>query len=134
MAIVHLALGSIWLPFLWAAFMSSATRLSVSTRRSGGLAAADAERSTIGARPPSPCGRGVSGAIAWRSLLTRFRDARSALETFTGAGVGLAAVLVPTLTARHRRQRRCPRWRSGAVGGAVHVGQQLRVGRPAGHV
>jgi hypothetical protein len=48
MALVHLALGSIWLPFLWAAFMSSAIRLSVSTRRSGGLDTADAER--VGAR------------------------------------------------------------------------------------
>ena len=66
---------------------------------SGGLDTADAERSTLGRlRRAAACGRGVSGAIAWRSLLTRFRTPRTALETFTGAGVGLAAVLVPTLT------------------------------------
>jgi ABC-2 type transport system permease protein len=98
MAVVHLVLGSIWLPFLWAAFMSSAIRLSVSTRRSGGLDTADAEDSTLGRLVRRACGRGVRGAIAWRSLLTRFRTPRTALETFTGAGVGLAAVLVPTLT------------------------------------
>jgi hypothetical protein len=78
--------------------MSSATRLSVSTRRSGGLDTADARRSMLGRAARRLCGRGVTGAIAWRSLLTRFRTPRTALETFTGAGVGLAAVLVPTLT------------------------------------
>jgi ABC-2 type transport system permease protein len=98
MALVHLALGSVWLPFLWAAFMSSAVRLSVSTRRSGGLDTPDAARSVLGRLARRLCGHGVSGAIAWRSLLTRFRTPRTALETFTGAGVGLAAVLVPTLT------------------------------------
>src|SRR5688572_10499985 len=97
-AVVHLLLGSAWLPLLWAAFMSSAIRLSVSTRHSGGLDTADAERSTLGRVARRACGRRVSGAIAWRSLLTRFRTPRTALETFTGAGVGLAAVLVPTLT------------------------------------
>ena len=54
-------------------------------------------------------------AIAWRSLLTRFRTPRTALETFTGAGVGLAAVLVPTLTR-------------GTVGsGAVLVGGAVQL-------
>jgi hypothetical protein len=61
------------------------------------------------------CGRGVSGAIAWRSLLTRFRTPRTALETFTGAGVGLAAVLVPTLT------------RDTAGSGAVLVGGAIQL-------
>jgi hypothetical protein len=37
------------------------------------------------------------GAIAWRSILVRFRTPRTALEAVTGAGVGLGAVLVPTL-------------------------------------
>jgi hypothetical protein len=57
----------------------------------------------------------VSGAIAWRSLLTRFRTPRTALETFTGAGVGLAAVLVPTLT------------RDTAGSGAVLVGGAVQL-------
>jgi ABC-2 type transport system permease protein len=98
MALVHLVLGSWWLPFLWVAFMSSATRLATSTRRAGGLDTGDVERTTFGRMARRACGTGVVGAIAWRSLLTRFRTPRSALETFTGAGVGLAAVLVPTLT------------------------------------
>ena len=56
-----------------------------------------------------------TGAIAWRSILTRFRTPRTALETFTGAGVGIAAVLVPTLLSDDAG--------SGAVlvGGAVQL-------------
>ena len=61
------------------------------------------------------CGSGGAGAIAWRSLLTRFRTPRTALETFTGAGVGLAAVLVPTLL------------RDAAGGGAVLVGGAIQL-------
>ena len=97
-ALLHVLLGSWWLPFLWVAFISSATRLSSSTRSSGGLDSGQVDRSTLGRLTRRACGTGVSGAIAWRSLLTRFRTPRTALETFTGAGVGLAAVLVPTLT------------------------------------
>jgi hypothetical protein len=97
-ALVHLVLGSWWLPFLWVAFVSSATRLSSATRASGGLDSGQVERSLLGRLARRACGTGVSGAIAWRSMLTRFRTPRTALETFTGAGVGLAAVLVPTLT------------------------------------
>jgi ABC-2 type transport system permease protein len=115
MAVVHLLLGSAWLPLLWAAFMSSAIRLSLSTRRSGGLDTADAQRSSLGRLARRACGSGVSGAIAWRSLLTRFRTPRTALETFTGAGVGLAAVLVPTLT------------RDTAGSGAVLVGGAVQL-------
>ena len=36
------------------------------------------------------CGSGAIGSVAWRGVLTRFRTPRTALETFTGAGVGLA--------------------------------------------
>ena len=114
-AILHLVLGSAWLPLLWAAFMSSAIRLSLSTRPSGGLDTADAQRSNLGRLARRACGSGVSGAIAWRSLLTRFRTPRTALETFTGAGVGLAAVLVPTLT------------RDTAGSGAVLVGGAVQL-------
>ena len=79
--------------------MSSATRCRPSTRGvPAGSTPADAERTTLGRSARTACGSGVVGAIAWRSLLTRFRTPRTALETFTGAGVGLAAVLVPTLT------------------------------------
>ena len=61
------------------------------------------------------CGSGGAGAIAWRSILTRFRTPRTALETFTGAGVGLAAVLVPTLL------------RDAPGGGAVLVGGAIQL-------
>ena len=61
------------------------------------------------------CGSGGAGAIAWRSLLTRFRTPRTALETFTGAGVGLAAVLVPTLL------RDAPGSGAVLVGGAIQL-------------
>jgi hypothetical protein len=61
------------------------------------------------------CGAGGAGAIAWRSILTRFRTPRTALETFTGAGVGLAAVLVPTLL------------RDAPGGGAVLVGGAIQL-------
>ena len=111
-------------------------------RRSGCRSRPDGR---AGSTPPTPsarrsaalarraCGRGVSGAIAWRSLLTRFRTPRTALETFTGAGVGLAAVLVPTLTRDTVG--------SGAVlvGGAVQLavlfmsGNSFGSRRAAGH-
>ncbi len=45
----------------------------------------------------------------------RFRTPRTALETFTGAGVGMAAVLVPTLV------------RDDAGSGAVLVGGAVQL-------
>jgi hypothetical protein len=115
----HLALGAIWLPILAAAFQSTTQALTVSTR--GGSSPRTATTSPL----PAPtmlhrifrraCGSGGAGAIAWRSVLTRFRTPRTALETFTGAGVGLAAVLVPTLL------------RDAPGGGAVLVGGAIQL-------
>ena len=48
-------------------------------------------------------------------MLTRFRTPRTALETFTGAGVGLAIVLVPVLSA------------DGVGAGAVLVGGAVQL-------
>ncbi|HEX4981997.1 MAG TPA: hypothetical protein VFV63_09880 [Ilumatobacteraceae bacterium] len=116
----HLALGVLWLPILAAAFQSTTQALTMSTRH-GPHAATSTSLSPL----PSPstlrrfvrraCGTGGSGAIAWRSILTRFRTPRTALETFTGAGVGLAAVLVPTLL------------RDAPGGGAVLVGGAIQL-------
>jgi len=97
-AIVHLVLGSLWLPFLAIGFEVSTSRLAAATRRQSGGDTADATRTRLGRQLRRLCGSGTSGAIAWRSLLTRFRTPRTALEAFIGAGVGLGAVLVPILT------------------------------------
>lgn len=72
------------------------------------------------------CGSGVIGTVAWRGVLTRFRTPRTALETFTGAGVGLAVVLVPVLTGREAG--------AGAVlvGGAVQLAVLFMAGNSFG--
>ena len=115
----HLVLGALWLPILAAAFQTTTQALTVSIRRS----AVSGPTASSALAPPSnlrrivrrACGPGGAGAIAWRSILTRFRTPRTALETFTGAGVGLAAVLVPTLL------------RDAAGGGAVLVGGAIQL-------
>ena len=56
-ALLHVVLGSWWLPFLWVAFVSSATRLSSSTRASGGLDSGQFERSTVGRLARRACAR-----------------------------------------------------------------------------
>lgn len=110
-----LLLGSIWLPLLTLGFVWSARELALSVRRAGGLDTTDAEAGRIGRLARRACGDGAAGAIAWRSILTRFRTSRTALETFTGAGVGMAAVLVPTLV------------RDTAGSGAVLVGGAVQL-------
>lgn len=101
-AVGHLALGSLWLPALGAIFVWTTRALIVAVKRPD---ATGGDRSTEGAARRQPiralarraCGRGAIGTVAWRGVLTRLRTPRTALETFTGAGVGLAIVLVPTL-------------------------------------
>lgn len=93
----HLIVGSVWLVVLVVAFVWSSERLAMTARRAGGLDANVLERSAIARAVRRACGRGSVGAIAWRSILVRFRTPRTALEAVTGAGVGLGAVLVPTL-------------------------------------
>ena len=113
-SLLHLALGSIWLPVLAIAFVWSTSRLAVATKREDDKRS-EAGRSLAGRALRRMCGTGASGAIAWRSILTRFRTPRTALESITGAGVGLAAVLVPTLT------RDDPGSGAVLVGGAVQL-------------
>jgi hypothetical protein len=111
----HLVLGTLWVPVLAVAFSWSARRLTHAVRLAGGLETSNAEASWIGRSARRACGDGPSASIAWRSLLTRFRTPRTALETFTGGGVGLAAVLVPTLV------RDSPGSGAVLVGGAVQL-------------
>lgn len=113
-SLLHLAFGSMWLPILAALFVWSTQRLSVATKHDGGMRSTIGS-STLGRLVRRWCGTGPSGAIAWRSILTRFRTPRTALETITGAGVGLAAVLVPTL------MRDDPGSGAVLVGGAVQL-------------
>jgi len=114
-SLLHVTLGSLWLPVLVVGFSWSARRLTLSVRVAGGLDTSDAEASWIGRLARRSCGSGPTASIAWRSLLTRFRTPRTALETFTGAGVGLAAVLVPTVL------RDSPGSGAVLVGGAVQL-------------
>ncbi len=116
-ALGHTALGAVWLvPLLWL-FTWSTHRLLVSVKGGAGAtrAAGRHRRHGIQALARRMCGAGAVGAVAWRGVLTRFRTPRTALETFTGAGVGLAIVLVPVLTGREAG--------AGAVlvGGAVQL-------------
>lgn len=126
-AVVHVAIGSAWLiPLLWL-FTWTTRRLITSV--TGGAGARRRQRTR--ARPIRTlarrlCGTGAVGAMAWRGVLTRFRTPRTALETFTGAGVGLAIVLVPVLTGREAG--------AGAVlvGGAVQLAVLFMAGNSFG--
>lgn len=113
-ASVHLVVGSLWLPVLAAAFVRSEHRLATSVRHHAGGAAAR-ELSGIRRLGRLLCGSGAAGAIAWRSLLVRFRAPRTALETVTGAAIGLAAVLAPAIL------RNDPGSGAVLVGGAVQL-------------
>jgi hypothetical protein len=114
-AMLHLLLGAAWLPLLAKEFLRSAGRLTAATRQRGSQSVANMQASPIGRLVRQLCGTGPAGAIAWRSILTRFRTPRTLLEAFTGAGVGLAAVLVPALT------------RDTAGSGAVLVGGAVQL-------
>jgi hypothetical protein len=129
-AIGHVMLGSVWLVPLGMLFVWTTQRLLVSVK--GATAPGRRERrGSPGVVVDGPtvqraehlrpnvirrlCGAGAQGAVAWRGLLTRMRTPRSALETFIGAGIGLAIVLVPTLT------------RDGIGAGAVLVGGAVQL-------
>lgn len=114
-AVGFLLAGSVWLVALIAGFTWSTRTLAVTVRRGGGSQANAGAPNAVVRLARRACGSGAAGAVAWRSLLTRFRTPRTMLETFTGAGVGLAAVLVPTL------------WRDDPGSGAVLVGGAVQL-------
>ena len=97
-ALGHVALGSLWLIPLALVFAWSTRRLLVSTKRESNRRARTERPHPISALGRRLCGPGAVGAVAWRGVLVRLRTPRTALEAFTGAGVGLAIVLVPALT------------------------------------
>lgn len=124
-SVLHLVLGSLWLPLLAVAFVSSTRRLAVASRVDGGTSTRFAT-TMVGRLIRRACGRDAAGTIAWRSLLTRFRTPRTALETLIGAGVGLAAVLLPALT------RDDPGSGAVLVGGAVQLAVLFMAGNSFG--
>ena len=113
-ALGRAALGAVWLIVLAVVFAWSTRYLVVAVKQTS---AKGATRSTSPLRRVvrQMCGAGAAGAVAWRGLLTRLRTPRSALETFTGAGVGLALVLVPALA------------RDAAGAGAVLIGGAVQL-------
>lgn len=113
-ALVHVVAGSLWLPVLAYAFERSERRLATSVRQHRSVAAA-VELTGWRRFVRTLCGTGAVGAIAWRSLLVRFRSPRTALETLTGASIGVAAVLAPALL------RNDPGSGAVLVGGAVQL-------------
>lgn len=114
-AVAFLVAGSLWLVVLVLAFKRSTRTLTLAVRHGSGRTASAAAPSVLVRLARRACGDEAVGAVAWRSILTRFRTPRTMLETFTGAGVGLAAVLVPTL------------WRDDPGSGAVLVGGAVQL-------
>lgn len=95
----HAALGALWLPLLALLFIVTTRRILSSSGSSTSLGETAGEANGGFRRVVRrACGSGPTGAIAWRSVRTRMRHPRTALETFIGAGIGLAVVLVPALT------------------------------------
>lgn len=108
-----IAVGVSWLALLITLFLVSERRLATSVRRepsserSVGRSSARLLRGRLGG--------GTRGTIAERSLLLRFRQPRTALETVTGAAIGLAAALAPSVL------RDDPGAGSVLMGGAVQL-------------
>jgi ABC-2 type transport system permease protein len=127
LALVHVMIGVVWLvPLLWL-FSWTTRRLVTSVKGDArGRAVVRPRRHPVRSLARRMCGNGAVGAVAWRGVLTRFRTPRTALETFTGAGVGLAIVLVPVLTGRQAG--------AGAVlvGGAVQLAVLFMAGNSFG--
>ncbi|HUS43734.1 MAG TPA: hypothetical protein VMY16_13810 [Ilumatobacteraceae bacterium] len=127
MALVHVAVGSIWLVALLWLFAWTTRRLVTSVKgATTSRTIVRQRRRPMRSLARRTCGSGAVGAVAWRGVLTRFRTPRTALETFTGGGIGLAIVLVPVLTGRQAG--------AGAVlvGGAVQLAVLFMAGNSFG--
>jgi ABC-2 type transport system permease protein len=126
-ALGHAALGAIWLPALAWVFVVTTRRVLLSSGSSARAGASTrSESGALASGVRRACGRGAVGAIAWRSVRTRMRHPRTALETFIGAGIGLAIVLVPALT------RDDPGSSAVLVGGAVQLSVLFIAGNSIG--
>ncbi len=127
-ALEHAAVGAIWLPPLAWVFAVTTRRVLLSSGSSARAGAAtQSESGPLASRVRRACGSGVAGAIAWRSVRTRMRHPRTALETFIGAGIGLAIVLVPALT------RDEPGASAVLVGGAAQLSVLFMAGNSIGN-
>lgn len=131
----HLVLGSLTVPLLGVVHAFSTRRLTEAASHSGSRwgSTRRAGRSPTDTRPmhrPARWyvgGAGAVGAVARRAVLTRFRAPRTAIETFLGGGIGLAAVLAPALLRDEAG--------SGAVlvGGAVQLAVLFMAGNTFGN-
>jgi hypothetical protein len=121
----HAVLGSLWLIVLWWGFAASTERLATAVR-SGGQEVAQ-ERNLVGRLAHRACGQGRVGAVAWRSLLSRFRTPRTAIETVTGAALGIAAALAPALLREDAGSE------AVLIGGAVQLAVLFMAGNSFGN-
>jgi ABC-2 type transport system permease protein len=110
-ATLHALGGASIVPALVVAHLVLTQRLTRAVALADRARPADGRRRAIVAGAVRrACGRGPAGALAWRNVLTRVRTPRTAIETCTGAGIGMAAILLPALL------------RDDPGGGAVLVG------------
>ncbi len=122
-SLLHLGLGTLWVPVLWVCFMWSADRLALTVRSGGGLATADHEASRFRRlarrglrRRPDRCDRLAQPAGEVPEPANGARDGRrSGYRSGRRAGADRAA--------RQPGQRSRVGRRGGAAGGVVHVGQ-----------
>jgi ABC-2 type transport system permease protein len=112
--VVHLALGLSWLPLLGWANVVSTERLALSSPRpgSGGRRMRTAEGGLRGRLPWLPAG--AVGAVAARSIRTRLRTPRQAVNTVTALVVGAGVFLIGPLFGGAVDERLV------LVGGLVH--------------
>lgn len=116
-AVVHLLLGLSWLPLLVWASVATTERLARSSPRPGGGGGRRRRTSVPGLRKgfTSWLPSGPAGAIATRTIRTKFRTPRQAVNTFTALAVGAGVFLIgPVLDSGS------PDPRIVLVGGLLH--------------
>ena len=116
-ALVHLLLGVAWLPLLVWASVATSERLARSSPRPGGGAQRRRASSVPGLRKgyTSWLPAGSAGAIATRTIRTKFRTPRQAVNTFTALAVGAGVFLIGPLL-----DSGTPDQRIVLVGGLLH--------------
>lgn len=96
-AIAHLVLGVSWIPLLLVANVWSTQKLALSSPRPGGEGRQHRSRLAPGAFLRRVTPRGRAGALGRRTLLTRLRSPRQAVNTVTALAIGCGALLVAPL-------------------------------------